>query len=115
MSGHSPNVRGAQSQRIKGLVVGLGMSWWAVALLLVAPDGSLGKAATAFHLDERLGPAFVGLLGVISQLTALWFFQQVSTRPADGLSRCSLVAAAVSVVLLIVCSAVMAGSVLQGW
>lgn len=104
-----------ESQRIKRLAAGLGASWWAIALLLAMPEGSLGRAAVALGVDERLGPAFVGLLGIVSQLISLWVFQQVSARPADRLSRLALVAAAVSVVLLIVCSAVVVGNVLQGW
>jgi hypothetical protein len=100
---------------VKRLVAGLIVSWWAIVLLLAVPERLLAKAAVAVGMDDRLGPAFVGFFGLISQFVSLWLFRRASIRPADRLSRIALVAAAFSVVLMVVCFGVLVGSVMQGW
>jgi hypothetical protein len=116
MEDHSPakggNSHGARTKRFR---LGLALSVWPIALLVLAPDRSLAKAATALHLDDRLGPAFVGFFGLISQIVALSLFHGISRRPADRLSWWSFAAAAFSLIAGVVCFAVMVGSVMQGW
>jgi hypothetical protein len=106
------NDRGARKKRF---LLGLGLIAFPIALLVLLPDRSLARAAITLHMDERLGPAFVGLFGMISQMVALWLFHGISRRPADRLSWCALVAAAFSVIAGLVCFAVIAASALQGW
>jgi hypothetical protein len=102
-------------QRKRNVAFGSLLAFLPVVLWIILPVALFERGAARFRVDDRLLEDWALLLGVISEMTALYLFDRSSRPPWDGLSVGAAVVGAFSILAVFVFFVAIVGNTMQGW